>query len=79
MAIEVFLQEEQQTATKRMSQIDHFLVANLGSLEDSEARRGLYNLRKKAEIVGKSAEHLLNLIRYEMYDILKPLKNESSW
>ena len=46
-----------------MKQIDDFLLANLGVLEGTAVRQGLYNHRKKVDINKSSAEHLLGLIR----------------
>ena len=63
MAIRAFLLDEEETAETRMRQIDEFLAANLGGLEDSEVRQGLYNHRKKTDIIYNSALHLLGLIR----------------
>ena len=66
MAIEAFLQNEVETANKKMMQIDHFLAENLVEFED--VRQGLYNLRKKAATDRISAQRLLATIRYESVD-----------
>ena len=73
MAIKAFLEDEKKTAKSRMKQLEEFLAANLGILEDSGVRQGLYKLWKKADTDHNSVGLLLTLIRYEKYHKFKML------